>query len=451
MMTGPDREWYRVALIDPRTRLILVNRDKEGPKFPRISLPRWARSAQHFQDQVRDSFSLDAVVLDCLEGEAAREPLLVAEVLERESVRASPSQGSWSDLPAQALGTEETRILESLLSAGTTGRGFCSRFGWFEEVLAWVRAEAGLPQHLSLDVTQLNATSDSTLLRIATGSGTILWFKCVSAARSAEFAITTYLCKALPKYLPRIIAERADWGGWLMTDAGSAFEESTDTTVEVLRALGQSLASLHIDSQPMTADLLEHIHDLRPPALLGAMSTIEEALELAVTMPDHDRKVAVTPTRLREAFVALRSAIYEIAELDLPNTLVHNDLNLSNILVCRNRCTFTDWAEAGIGNPIANFEQLRMQVAQDSQTHSMCYRLTGSYCGVWLRRKRSSRFQRSLALAPLIALSMYMHRQRDWLTPESMANRQMVRYARSMASQIERAASLLDSRPALIA
>src|SRR6202043_2589986 len=41
-------------------------------------------------------------------------------------------------------------------------------------------------------------------------------------------------------------------------------------------------------------------------------------------------------------------ALAELKELDLPDTLVHLDCNPANIVVSSNKCTFLDWAEAGI-------------------------------------------------------------------------------------------------------
>jgi hypothetical protein len=114
-------------------------------------------------------------------------------------------------------------------------------------------------------------------------------------------------------------------------------------------------------------------------------------------------------------------------------------------------CLFVDWAEAGVGNPFANFEQLRMQFAQDPRTASHCYRLTEAYQDAWSQILSVSKMSRALAVAPVFAISMYLHRQRSWLTPSRMNDPDLVRYARSMAGQMDRAARKLEEELALIA
>jgi hypothetical protein len=70
--------------------------------------------------------------------------------------------------------------------------------------------------------------------------------------------------------------------------------------------------------------------------------------------------------RLRELEFITRDACCAMLNLCIPSTLIHNDFNGGNILLSDSRCVFTDWAEAGIGNPFLTFQHLCAQISRDS-------------------------------------------------------------------------------------
>src|SRR5258708_39113401 len=56
---------------------------------------------------------------------------------------------------------------------------------------------------------------------------------------------------------------------------------------------------------------------------------------------------------------------YQLRATPIPDTVVHNDLNRGNILVCENNCLFTDWCEVSIGNPFITFQHLLLLLPSD--------------------------------------------------------------------------------------
>jgi thiamine kinase-like enzyme len=88
--------------------------------------------------------------------------------------------------------------------------------------------------------------------------------------------------------------------------------------------------------------------------------------------------------------------------INIPDTLIHNDMNPGNILFNGARAVFTDWSEACVGSPFLTFQHLQIQASMADETWGS--RLKEIY-------KRHSRavldepqIERAFALSPPLAI-----------------------------------------------
>jgi Ser/Thr protein kinase RdoA (MazF antagonist) len=128
-------------------------------------------------------------------------------------------------------------------------------------------------------------------------------------------------------------------------------------------------------------------------------------------------------------------------ELDIPDTLIHNDINSGNILFDGSRCVFIDWAEAFVGNPFLTFQQLYVQATKGSEEPQIePHRLAKLYKRQWLDRLSEAKIDRALALAPLLAIASYLYGRGAWLHSPGPSTPTFESFARSLARHIDRAA-----------
>jgi Ser/Thr protein kinase RdoA (MazF antagonist) len=148
--------------------------------------------------------------------------------------------------------------------------------------------------------------------------------------------------------------------------------------------------------------------------------------------------------RLREVWDIFEDACWRLEAMDIPDALIHSDINLGNILVGDEGCVFVDWANAGVGNPFVTYEQLRIQLAQERSTQAWVPRLTEIYQEVWRLMLPNCQIECAFTLVPIISAASYLYSRKDWITAEHGHNPQLQSYARSLVRQMERAAQAIE-------
>lgn len=108
--------------------------------------------------------------------------------------------------------------------------------------------------------------------------------------------------------------------------------------------------------------------------------------------------------RLEELGRILEDTCLRMEALGVPDTLLHNDMNSGNILFRELQCTFTDWCEAGIGNPFLTFHNLCL-LAADRKT--WLPQLRELYRRCWSDLLSPCQIDTAFALAPLLATLFY--------------------------------------------
>ena len=442
---NPQFDRCRLILISRSTRLVFAETSNHVPRFPSVSVSRWSRFAEQAQAKIEDRWGLKVVILDCLGECSERDNIVVAEVISEDRLDVWPRGFSWtkfSNVSDDEISGPDRLAIQTLLASGHSGRGTFSRLGWTEELLDWIEAETNTDRALfSKEIRQLNASSTHSLIRLGNERASRLWFKAVTVRDDREFQLTTLLSRQFPKQLPTLLAVRHDWNGWLMEDAGRPLEEIGSIRERHLGDVGESLAELQLASVEKVDELIANgVQDQRMSVLRAGTSVLLPYFEEAMRAQSFDAVPCFSAKRLREIEAILHDACFRIEELRIPDALVHNDINLGNILVSSDGCSFTDWASAGVSNPFVTLEQLKMQLAQDQRTVPWIARVTEAYRKRWREVILDDAIEQALALVPLIAIAAHIWSRKDWVLSEQRHDPGVESYLRSLMRHMSRAA-----------
>lgn len=458
-MPGADPRFdrYRLVLIAAADKRVLVEDHGYAGGLPRVSVPRWTRTAEKITAQIREQWGFRSVVLDILGDKPGADTIVIAERLNSVAPSRALTPRGWSSfeaIPDAEVEPEARSIISGLLANGSTDRGPFSRLGWVREMLAWSSGLIGRESSwFSEDeIEQLNGSAESTLIRLVGRDGAVFWFKAAGGSNSHEARVTSTLSSCFPKYLPEVVGFHSGWNAWLMRDSGLPFTRVHSDRCALARDMVRSFAELQRASTGLVDRLIaDGCHDHRMPALRAEIPQLAPYLEEAM----HDSELRTGPVieraRLDRVLSMVETATLVLEDVGLPNSLMHCDISLENILVGSRGCIFTDWAHACVGNPFVTFEQLRIQLSQDREFRSALPRLTEEYLEVWRQSQPNLDYRCAFAFVPIVALASYLCCRREWLTTEDHRGPQSRSYARILARQMDHAARLIEEDVGLCA
>jgi hypothetical protein len=263
--------------------------------------------------------------------------------------------------------------------------------------------------------------------------------KAVDPARSAEYRITLTLESIFPGYLPKIISSHDEWGAWLMEDAGASAADDCLTETKAIRTISRRLAELQGASMPHLEKLLncgcsnwriEHVRN----RIARALPLLEEAMAAQDLhgLPQFARR------RLEDVCEATEEACYRLDAIGIPDTLIHNDLQLENVIAGKTGYHFIDWDQAGIGNPFLAFEQLRVQLPESGIAS-----LVSGYRSWWARILRPEAIDAGFALIPPIAIAVQLCSYTASIPVGATLRGLELRHLRSLARQLDTALQLV--------
>jgi hypothetical protein len=431
------------------TKRVFVEKVRQGFVLPRLSVPRWTRVAERATEAIEQTWGFKAIILDYLGHGLGDVPVVLAERINENRNSGSSEDNLWhslNDVNNDEIDDEERSIVQRLLSDGRTGRGLFSRLNWIDEALDWIRAAADIDEsQLTGEIRQLNASADSTLIRVGRKNAPCLWLKASGGPNAQEGPITRALTGLFPEYLPELVAFHREWNAWLMKDAGHPLGDQVELRPQQAEDVIRRLAGLQRASVHHVGTMLSHgCHDHRMAALRTTMPQLVPYLEEAMAARSNDVGHHVEVARLREVAKLIEESSFRLEELGIPDALIHSDIDLSNILSGRRGCIFTDWAQAGVGNPIVTFEQLRVQLSHEQNHACWTLRLTKTYENAWRRVVPDCNFGCAFTLAPLISIASYVCSRRDWVTSEHRRRPDSQSYARALARQLDRAAQAME-------
>lgn len=434
---------YRTVIVEPQSRGILGQATVHGYRLPRVLIPRWVRPAQQLRDAIRTGWSLNVLILEFINEDDASTPCVVAELL-------APSDDSTLDkiplgkISGSDLSVGERFALMSLLN-GENGSPL-SRIGWIDTASAWVETVTGQKISSKSEVDQLNAGGAFTLLRFRAENGMDYWMKATGEPNAHELPITSLLSELCGEYLPHFIASRHDWNAWLMCGGGSPFSNLPTDSVTLFGLLEdavESMAELQLRAMGRDQDLLQAgAVDQGVNVLLAHSDALFTYLEECMRSQTTRKVHRIDKIRLQELKQIFERVCERMDVLGVPNSVVHGDMSLANILKGNGHCQFIDWCEAYVGNPLITLQHLLLlnQITNPGLKKFIDRQLMARYRSAISKACSEEAINEGLIYMPLVAAASALYGRGGWLTTSRREEPHRQAYARTLARHMERAA-----------
>lgn len=421
---------YRCVLVSPHSHTVLAFADAVQYRLPRVHVPRATRTAQELRRVFKARWGLNILVLEIWASPCGLGACAVAELLTPEATsffREVPAD----QLKSSELLEEEYRRLQLLLEGRP--KAHLSHLGWIDEVIAWMERVTGRTFSSSRGIEQWNAGGGFALLRVCSDEGRQYWLKATGEPNSHELGVTDLLWKLCPDFLPRLVAIREDWNAWLTEDAGGPLPDAPGP--HELASAAKRMAGLQLLTVGRTDEVLAAgAFDQRLPVLRSHIDSVIAYLIDAMARQTSTKSAPLSRDRLLELGEILRDTCFRLEAFDIPDALIHNDLNAGNILSDGTKCVFTDWSEAAVGNPLLSCERLCQLSRPHAEGVRACYR------DCWSPWLATGILEEAIALTPLLAIYAYLYGRGDWIGQTQGARPQFESYARSLARHMDRAA-----------
>jgi hypothetical protein len=435
-----EQEEFRVVLVSPSSRMVLIETHETSYRLPRISIHKRSRHAEQLNEILHAKWNLRTIVLDFLPASEGSGPGAVIEVRTADPtfIRDRLSAVRVEDFDEQELTATERMTLRNILAGLLQDRGPFSKLGWMEEAQTWIREELADRQvDFDEDVRQYSASGRFALVRFGTLHGPAYWLKSAGAPNKHEFAITKTLSHLFPGFLPPLVAARSDWNAWVTEEAGSPLHGTP--SLQSFEQATRCLAELQIASVRQVATLLScGCFDQRMSVLRVHVPELMRYLEDAMARQTSTKVAPLSSASLHEIGRLLEDDISAMEAIGIPDALIHNDMNLSNILVDETRAVFTDWSEAGIGCPFLTFQHLSVQALEADETHTWEPQLKDLYKRHWRTVISDYQIERAFALSPPLAIASYLCGRDPSFTSPYRSDESVQSHARSLARHINR-------------
>ena len=429
-----EQDEYRIVLLRSGSPAIWTIRNQGPVLLPRVAVLKWRRLPEQLQKIIENAWNIRAIVLDCLPSRWRSLPCAVAEIVSSESPWLLTATDI-DEISEEELSIEERKVIGTILADAGSSRGPFCRLGWIREAVEWLGAEVRKQLSSTEGVRQYNASATFALIRFAMDDGSGYWLKATGDPNVHEFSITRKLTEICPEYLPPQVAARKDWNAWLMEDAGQPLDLSDLTALEqaVLSMAGLQKRTLHQTSEFLALGAF----DQRVGTLRARLPELMDYLQSTMAKQTSTKVQRLDKRQLGQLEAALLDACFRMEGLEIPDTLVLNDVNPGNILFKGSRCVFTDWCEAGASNPFFGFEYLCL--LQPGSNGCRRLELQEIYRQSWLERLGSSQIDAAFMLSRPLAILSHFYRDGTWLYSSRRNEPRVESYARSLARHMHRA------------
>jgi len=435
-----NRRAYRLVLVRPCDRKILMTAGSGGPHLLQVEVKRWARQAAELQKSIHELWGLNCILLEILGEGTNGIPYAIGEIVSECEVK-SLTFATLAEIPDAVLPRSDRDRLDAFVAGSSSLVGPLSRLGWMDHARRWIEENIpDRPPSLAVEVRQLNAGGGFVLMRFRTCAGRFYWLKATGMPNLHEYGVTSMLSVCLPHFLPPIVSMRREWNAWLMEDGGTPLRRCFSLPAWECAVI--KLASLQQESiQHIQALLDSGCHNQCLPVLFDHLVEMIDYLEAAMAQPISTDAPRLERSQFKTLQCALRTACQSRAALGIPETLIHGDINPGNILFKDGRCVFIDWAEASIGDPLVTFEHLMIHLGKVSNvTASWVPHLRKIYKRQWLDRLSVAAIDRAFTLTPLLAIATNLFGRGDWLRSSLRWESAFQKHARTLARQMFRAA-----------
>lgn len=447
---------YRLIIIRRNATEILLTTKHDGGTLPRVEIPKHQRVAERLTQEVRRAWELETFcLLVKSSGAPAADANAATAILECVNENQESPRGSdWMPVQVAVAGScaEDAAAIRDAfaeLAFYTSGekQGPFARPGSLRELLRWTSQQtAALGVRLTGNFQQYNAGPTFSLVCLETDSFA-LWFKATGEPNVHELSITKLLAERFPSHVPRILGVHSSWNAWLSAEAeGTPLDELTDCSSWERAA--EELANLQIASIGHAAELVDgECKDLRLPLAARHIDRFVSRMGAFMRVQEKVSPPPLVGTELLALREGLKEAVSLLESLGFPDTLGHLDCNPGNLIVSSERCTFLDWAEACVTNPVITFEYLRRHMERCGVTEpAAASRITAAYARPWRAHLSSDDLLRALSVAPPVAVFLHAVAGEAWRTLDPISSPRQAAYFRSLTRRIYRDAILAAER-----
>jgi len=447
----PGRDRFRILLYRRNGNQLLLERNTQGFALPDVRIPPYTRVAQQINEAIWKNWRLQSFCLFPV-GDA-NSPAYAVELCG--PVSTHPANMNW--FPVDSLAQRDFPEVQDFQAIDTATKLFdqyrnareeepFGKFGWLRDVTEWVESKATqIGLHLTGNFQQFNASPAFSLIRFETNASAI-WFKAVGEPNLREYSITLALAKYFPTFVPRVIAMRNDWNGWLSIEAeGTHPNENSD--MEVWMRVATTLAEMQIASFGQTLHLVNTgCRDTRVCTLIELVEPFIEVMAELMERQTKESPPALSRSELLTLRRQLHDAFSQAADSDIPNAIGHLDFNPGNIVANHNGCVFLDWAEACAGHPFLTHQYLLRHLGRYGQPYN-CWEsaITRMYLNTWRSCISPEEITAALRISPLLAVFAYATCGNAWRDLKHRTRPELAGYFRSLTRRMKREAdSLVD-------
>ena len=309
--------------------------------------------------------------------------------------RGEPVAGVWTPVADLA---EDAAVVAALLTVDAVLAGQAApplrrpdwyRVGWYDEAERWIDAELGARGHRRTAPVEAEKVGMlSAVLRVPCEPRT-LWFKASCRHFHAEPASTRLVGELLPEHSPRVVATDDHRRWTLVEELPGAHEDEIDLPVGAGAHLGRIVATLQIRSLTHLAEVEAAGVPMRD--LTTTRLEFDEVLTSSIELD------LLTRDEL-EAARALRGQVHavldELANLGIPDALVHGDLHIGNVAHHGDALVIYDWSDAAISHPFPDIAHLVERLSDDERKAALA-----AYGEVWQTAYPDADVARALELA----------------------------------------------------
>lgn len=433
---------YRAAIAVPESRAILAVRTEDGYRLPRIFIPSRMRPAQQLRSAIHAVWKLDVLVLEFLDGIVGFPSCVIAQLL-------APASGSeLTAVPINAmrgrdLAEAEYHQIVSLFLGECCTTPFC-RIGWIDEAVAWVETVTGRRISSKSGIEQLNAGGAFTLVKLRTDDSEDYWIKATGKPNAHELSTTFLLSLLCGEFLPELIATKPEWNAWVMSGKGSPLSELPSDPVALsnfLQDAVESMAKLQLRTIGREEDLLAAgAIDHRVDVLMSHSDAMFTYLEECMQLQTSTKAFRLGKDRLEELKGIFDKLCKRLFVLNIPDAVIHGDMNLANIVNGNIHCQFIDWSEAYVGNPFITLQHLLLlnQLADPELKQTIDLDLKDKYRSVMAKMCDPTAIDEAFLYMPLLAAVSTLYGRGDWLMTQRREEPHRRALARTLARYMER-------------
>ena len=367
-MSGPNQG---EDPIKRRDRYIMLGHTSEPEVFMLRDVNKWTLphflpeepdvvEVGHIVRTAKQLWDMDAIVLRCAWFFADREVEMRTEAIiamENHNPEWKPPQdGEWLDRSAisnlDLLKPEHRETIQTWLLERETGsypalRSPWAKEGWLDGAQGWIEGElARLGIAISGPIRQVKTWTISCLLTVETDQGKI-YFKAVPPIFAQEPRITREMARLFPDNVPLPLAIRVQPSeSWMLLRDFAAPELRDGAEMEQWAESLKVLARMQIATVSSVDTLLANgCADRR-------LERLSEHIDPLLDDPDAVGELERDEVDKLKAFAArLKEMCFQLANYNVPQTLIHGDFHGGNVVVKDGRYIIFDWTDAAVSHP----------------------------------------------------------------------------------------------------